>query len=189
MTNATEGTGRNEPWRYSNGTNTATDQDTQTHTTRQSGCNNFQYNSPNLSDNWQGVTCYRCGKLGHIKADCKESVYCTNCRLANHNTKACRKQCNNTTSPLNNHIPRGYHPTATGPPLIGATTGGQQAQQTNTTNRQYFQNLFENQIPRTNTVPNPQFNGASPAPSANMTEAFMQILAQVIENKNNDVSR
>ena len=51
-TNAMEGTGHNEPWRYNNGTNTATRQDTQTHTTRQSGRNNFQYNSPNSSDNW-----------------------------------------------------------------------------------------------------------------------------------------
>ena len=158
--------------------------------TRQSGRNNFQYNSPNSSDNWRGVTCYRCGELGHIKADCKERVYCTNCRLTNHDTKVCRKQHNNTPSPLNNHIPTGYHPTATPPPLIGATTGGQPAQQTNTTNNgHFFQNLFENQIPRTNTIPNRQFNGASPAPSANMTEAFTQILAQVTNNKNNDVSR
>ena len=51
VTNMTEGTGRNEPWRYNNGANTATCQDIQTHTTRQSGHNNFQYNSPNSSDN------------------------------------------------------------------------------------------------------------------------------------------
>ena len=38
-------------------------------------------------------------------------------------------------------------------------------------------------------VPNPQYNGASPAPLANMTEAFTQILAHVTDNKNNDVSR
>ena len=50
-TNMTEGTGRNEHWRYNNGTNTATHQDTQTHTMRQPSHNNFQYNSPNLSDN------------------------------------------------------------------------------------------------------------------------------------------
>ena len=188
-TNATEGTGCNEQWRYNNGANTATRQDTQTHTTRQSGCNNFQYNSPNLSDNQRGVTCYRCGKLGHIKADCKERVYCTTCRSAHHDTKACRKHRNNTPSPPNNHIPTRYHPTATPPPLIGTTTGDQPTQQTNTTNGHYFQNLFENQIPRNNMVPNPQYNGASPAPSANMTEAFTQILAHVTDNKNNNVSR
>ena len=50
-TNETEGTGRNELWRYNNGANTATRQDIQTHTMRQSSCNNLQYNSPNSSDN------------------------------------------------------------------------------------------------------------------------------------------
>ena len=123
--------------------------------------------------------------------DCKERVYCTYCRSANHDTKVCRKQRKNTPSPLNNHIPTGYHPTATPQPLIGTTTGGQPTQQTNTTNNgQFFQNLFENQIPRTNTLPNTQFNGTSPAPSANMTEAFTQILAQVTDNnKQNNVSK
>ena len=51
MTNTTEGTGHNELWRYNNGANAATHQDMQTHMMRQSGRNNFQYNSPNLSDN------------------------------------------------------------------------------------------------------------------------------------------
>ena len=124
--------------------------------------------------------------------DCKERVYCANCRSANHDTKVCRKQCNNTPSPLNNQIPTGYHPTATPPPLIGTTTtGGQPTQQINTTNNGHlFQNLFENQIPGANTAPHTQFNGASLAPSANMTEAFTQILAQVTDNKKqNNVSK
>ena len=124
--------------------------------------------------------------------DCKKRVYYTNCRSANHDTKVCRKQHNNTPSPLNNHIPTGYHPTAMPPPLIGTTTtGGQPTQQTNTINNEhFFQNLFENQIPRANTIPHMQFNGASPAPSANMTEAFTQILAQVTDNKKqNDITK
>ena len=50
-TNTTEGTGHNELWRYNNGMNTATHQDMQTHRTRQPSRNNFQYNSPNSSDN------------------------------------------------------------------------------------------------------------------------------------------
>ena len=50
-TNTTEGTGHNEPWRYNNGMNTATRQETQTHMMRQPSRNNFQYNSPNSSDN------------------------------------------------------------------------------------------------------------------------------------------
>ena len=189
MTNAVEGTSHNKPWRYNNGANTATCQHTHPHTTRQSGRNNFQYNSPNSSDNWRGDTCYRCGKLGHIKGDCKEKVYCTTCRSAHHDTKACRKHRNNTPSSPNKHIPTGYHPTVTPPPLIGITTGGQPTQQTYTTNGHYLQNLLENQTVRNNMVPNPQYNGASPAPSANMTEEFTQILAHVTDNKNNDISR
>ena len=124
--------------------------------------------------------------------DCKERVYCTNCRSANHDIKVCRKQCNNTPSPLNNHIPTGYHPTATPKPLIGATsTGGQPTQQPNATNNGHlYQNLFENQLPRTNTASHLPFNGTSPAPSANMTEVFTQILAQVSNGKKqNDVSK
>ena len=96
---------------------------------RQSARNNFQYNSPNSSDNRRGITYYRCGELGRIKADCKERVYCTTCRSPHHDTKACRKHRNNTPSPPNNHILTGYHPTATPPPLIGTTTGSQLTQQ------------------------------------------------------------
>ena len=189
MTNAVEGTGHNEPWRYSNRANTATHQDTPTHTTRQPGHNNFQYNSPNLSDNRRGINCYRCGELGHIKAECKERVFCTTCRSSHHDTQVCKKHCNNTPSPTNNNIPTGYHPTVTPPPLIGTTTGGQPTQQTNTTNGHYLQNLLENQTARNNMVPTPQYSGTSPTPSANMTEAFTQILAHVTNNKNNDISR
>ena len=51
MTNATEGMGHNKPWKYNNGTSTGTRQDTQMHMTRQPSHNNYQYNSPNSSDN------------------------------------------------------------------------------------------------------------------------------------------
>ena len=173
-TTMTEGTGHNELWRYNNSTSTATRMDTQMHTMRQTSHNGFQYNSPNSSDNRRRPTCYRCGEQGHIKMDCKERVYCTNCRSANHDIKVCRRQCNNTPSPLNNHIPTGYHPTAIPQPLIGTTSAGEQpTQQPNITNNGHlFQNLFENQIPRNNTASHTPFNRISPAPSANMTEAF-----------------
>ena len=150
----TEGIGLNEPWIYNNGMNAATCSGTQDHTTRQSSHNSFQYNSPNSSDKRHRPTCYRYGEQGHIKRDCMERVYCTNCRSANHDIKACRKQHNNTPSPLNKHIPTGYHPTATPPPLIGATsTGGQPTQQSNTTNNGHsYQKSTNNNIsiPRSN---------------------------------------
>ena len=116
-----------------------------------------------------------------MKMDCKERVYFTNCKTANHDTKACRRHRNSTPSPINNQILTGYHPTATPPPLIG--TGP-------TNNGLLFQNLFEAQIPRINATVHTPFNGASPAPSANMTEAITQILAQVPNNnKQDDISK
>ena len=187
-TNTTGATGHNEPWRYNNGTNMATHTNLQAHMTRQANRNGFQNNSPNSSDNRNGPTCYRCGEQGHMKIDCKERVYCTNCKTANHDTKACRRHRNSIPSPINNHILTGYHPTATPPPLIGATTtGGQKTQQTGATNNgPLFQNLFEAQIPRINATVHTPFNGTSPAPSANMTEAITQILVQVTNNNKQD---
>ena len=87
-TSMTSATGHNKPWRYNNRTNMATHTNLQAHTTRQANCNGFQNNSPNSSDNRNGPTCYRCGEQGHMKMDCKERVYCTNCKTANHDTKA-----------------------------------------------------------------------------------------------------
>ena len=174
-------TGHNEPWRYNNGTNTATHTNPQGHTTRSSGHSGFHNNSPNSSDNRTRPTCFKCGEQGHLRIDCRERVFCTLCRTANHDTKACRKQHNNTPSPTNSHIPAGYHPTATPPPLMGAAATIQQTQQTGTTNNTpFFQNLLDNNQPRT------LFNGTSPAPSANMTEALTQIMAQVTQVTNNN---
>ena len=164
----------------------------QAHTTRQANCNSFQNNSPNSSDNRNGPTCFRCGEQCHMRMDCKERVYCTNCKTANNDFKAYRGHHKSTPSPINSQILTGYHPTATPPSLIGTTTaGGQQTQQNSTTcNEALFQNLFDVQIPRTNTTIHTPFNGMPPAASANMTEAITQILAQVTKNnKKDDVSK
>ena len=151
----------------------------QGHVTRSSGCSSF-YNSPNSSDNRNGPTCFKCGEQGHMRIDCRERVFCTYCRTANHYKKVCRKQHNNAPSPTTSHIPAGYHPTATPPPLMRATTAIQQTQQTGTTNNApLLQNMFDNN-PRT------PFNRMSPAPSANMTEALTQIMAQVTHVANNN---
>ena len=93
LTSTTSVTGCNEPWRYSNGTNTVTCTNLQTGTTRPSGHNGLHNNSPNSSDNRNGPTCFRCGEQGHMRLECsKERVFCTHCRSPNHYTKACRKQ-------------------------------------------------------------------------------------------------
>ena len=186
-TSTTSTTGHKEPWRYNNRANTATHTNPQGLTTRTPSCNSFHNNSPNSSDNRNGPTCFKCGEQGHMSMDCREIVFCTHCRTSNHDTKACRKHHSNAPSTTNSHIPAGYHPTAKPPPLMGATTAIQQTQQTDATNnRLLFQNLFENNQPRTSTAIHTPFNGASPAPSANMTEALTQVITQVTNNNKKD---
>ena len=119
MTNTTSATGCNKPWRCNNGANTATHMYPQTCTTRPSGHNSYYNNLPNSSDNRNGPTCFRCGEQGHMRLKSgKDTVFCTHCRSSNHDIKACRKHHNNTPSPTNSHVPTGYHPTATPPPLL-----------------------------------------------------------------------
>ena len=188
-TNTTGITSCNELWRYNNRTNTATGTNPQTHTTRPSSHNGFHNNSPNSSDNRNSPICFRCGEQGHMRLKCrKERVYCTHCRTPNHNTKACRKHHNNTPSPTNTHILTVYHPTAKPPPLLGTTpTTGTYSQQTGTnTNGPLFQNYFDTHQPRTSTTIHTPFNGASPTPSANMTETLTQIITQVANNNKKD---
>ena len=158
----------------------ATHMNSQASTTRPSNHNGFQNNSPNSSDNRNGPTCFKCGEQGHMRMDCKERVFCTYCRMANHDTKACRKHHNTTPSHINSHIPAEYHPTATPSSLMGTAGAVQQTQQTGATSSgPLLQNLFDVHPPRTSTTIHTLSNGASPAPSANMTEALTQIIAQV----------
>ena len=187
-TNTTSSTGHNELWRYNNGTNMATHTNHQVHATRPSGHNGFHNDSPNSSDNRNGPTYF---KYGEQSIDCKERVFCTHCRTTNHDTKACRKHSNNTHSPTNSHIPTCYHPTATPPPLLGTAAMGTHPHQTGTNPYgPLFQNYFDTNQPRTNDATHTPFNGASPAPSANMTEALTQIITQVTtNNKKDDVSK
>ena len=153
-TNTTDSTGHNNPWRYNNGANTATHLNLQGRMTRSTGHNGFHNNSPNSSDNRNGPTCFKCGEQGHMRMYCRERVYCTHCRTQNHDTKACRKHHSNAPNPTNSHIPAGYHPTATPLPLLEAATTIQQTHQTGAPNNgPLFQNLFDNNQPRTSTAP------------------------------------
>ena len=77
MTNTTGEIGHNEPWRYNNRTNTATNTNQQPHTTRPTSHSGFHNNPPdnNSSDNRNGPTCFRCGEQSHMRIECsKESL-------------------------------------------------------------------------------------------------------------------
>ena len=99
-TNATNVTGRNEPWRRKNATNTNSNTINHRTATRPTVHNRLQNDSPpNPSDPRNGPTCFRCREQGHMIAECRKRVFCNHCRSYNHDTKACRKQLNNTPSP------------------------------------------------------------------------------------------
>ena len=153
--------------------------------TRPTGCNGLcNNNSPNSSDNRNGPTCFRCGEQGHMRLEWRERVFCNNCKTYNHDTKACRKQHNNIPSPANSQITMGYHPTTTPPPLIGTTTGTQPAHQMGTNNNSpLFQNLFDNNQPRTSTM---LHNGTSPVASPDIVGGLTQIVTQVANNNKRD---
>ena len=184
-TNTTSATGRNNLWRCNNGTNTATNTTphrTSTRPTSRNGLHNN--NSPNPSDTRNGPTCFRYREQGHMRSECRERVFCNNCKTYNHNT--CRKQHNNIPSPANSQITTGYHPTATPPPLMGTTTATQQAHQTGTHNSPLFQNLLENNQPRTSTMIHTPYNGATPEAPADIVEGLAQIMTQVANNNKRD---
>ena len=122
MTNATDVAGRSEPWRRNNATNTSSNTINHRAATRPTGRNGLQNDSsPNTSDHKNGPTCFRCRGQDHMRAECRERVFCNHCRSYNHDAKACRKQHNNIPSPAHSQIATGYHPTATPPPLMGTT--------------------------------------------------------------------
>ena len=91
-TNATNMPGHNEPWRHNNTTST------NSNTTNHRTAIRPNENPPNPPDLRNGPTCFRCGEQGHMRAECREKVFCNHCRSYNHDTKACRKQYNNIPS-------------------------------------------------------------------------------------------
>ena len=143
-------------------------------------------NRSNPTDLRNGPTCFRCGEQGHMRGECRKRVFCNHCRSYNHDTRACRKQHDNTPSPTHSQIATGYHPTATPPPLMGAAAA---TQPTEAHNNPLF-NLLDNNQPRTSTLmPTPQ-NGTSPATPADLIEGITQIMNRVTNhNKRDDASK
>ena len=144
VTNATDAAGRNEPWRWNNTTNISSNTFNHRTTTRPAGSNRLQTNNlSNPADPRNGPTCFRCGEQGHMRGECRKRVFCNHCRSYNHDTKACRKQHDNTPSLTNSQIATGYHPTATPRPLMGTAAA---TQPTETHNNPLF-NLLDNNQP------------------------------------------
>ena len=185
-TNATDVKGRNKQWRRNNATNTNSNTVNHRQATRPTGHNGLQNdNPPNPSDPRDGLTCFRCGEQGHIRAECRKRAFCNLCRSYNHDTKACRKQHNNTQSPTHSQIATGYHPTATPPLLLGTMTA---TQPTETHNNQLF-NLLDNNQPRTSTLMHTPDNGTSQATPADLIEGITQIMNRVTNDKRDDASK
>ena len=186
-TNATDTAGHNEPWRRNNTTNISSNTFNHRTTTRPIGRNGLQTNNPsNPTDPRNGPTCFRCGEQGHMRGECRKRVFCNHCRSYNHDTKACRKQQDNTPSPTHSQIATGYHPTVTPPPLMGTAAA---TQPTETHNNPLF-NLLDNNQPRTSTLMHTPQNGTSPATPADLIEGITQIMNRVTnDNKRDDASK
>ena len=117
-----------------------------------------------------------------MRSECRKRVFCNHCRSYNHDTKACRKQHDNTPSPTHSQITTNYHPTATPPPLMGTAPT---TQTTETQNNPLF-NLLENNQPRTSTLMHTPHNGTSPATPTDLIEGITQIMNRVTNNNKRD---
>ena len=188
-TNATDTAGCNEPWRRDNTTNIGANTFNHRTTTRPTGRNKLQTNNPsNPTDLRNGPICFRCGEQGHMRGECRKRVFCNHCRSYNHDTRACRKQHDNTPSPTHSQIATGYHPTATPPPLMETAAT---SQPTEAHNNLLF-NLLDNNQPRTSTLMHTPHNGTSPATPADLIdlEGITQIINRVTnDNKRDDASK
>ena len=186
-TNATNTAGRNEPWRRNNTTNIGSNTFNHRTTTRPTGHNGLQTNNPsNPTDLRNGPTCFRCGEQGHMRVECRKRVFCNHCRSYNHDTKARRKQQDNTPSLTHSQIVTGYHPTATPPPLMGTAAA---TQPTEVHNNPLF-NVLESNPPRTSTLMHTPQNGTSPAAPVDLIEGITQIMNRVTnDNKRDDASK
>ena len=107
-----------------------------------------------------------------MRGECRKRVFYNHCRSYNHDTKACRKQHENTPSPAHSQIATGYHRTATPPPLMGTATA---AQPTEPHSNPLF-NLLDNNQSRTSTLMHTPQNGMSLATPVDLIEGITQIM-------------
>ena len=172
-TNITNAAARNELWRRNNATNISSNTFNHRTTTRPTSRNGLQTNNPsNPTDPRKGLTCFRYGEQGHMRGECRKRVFCNHCRSYNHDTKACRKQHENTRSPTHSQIATGYHPTVIPPPLMGTPEA---TQPTEPHNNPLFNLLDNNQLKTSTQMHTPQ-NGMSPATPADLKEGITQVM-------------
>ena len=164
MTSTTKPVNRNTQWQHNS--NTGPPVGTVTHRTA----------SVTATDNRSGPICFRCGERGHLRFNCTERVFCDFCKTFNRSSRACRKQTDNTPSPTGSQIATGYHPTATPPPLANNQPP----------NNQFFHNLFKNNQPRTSTMIQTPYAGASPTTPADLVEGITQIVNQASKSNKQD---
>ena len=123
-TNATDIMGRNKPWRQNNAINAGSNTFNHRATTRPTSHNGMQNNNPsNPTDLRSGPTCFRCGEQGHMRGECRRKVFCNHCRHYNRDTKACRKEHDNTPSPTHSQITTGYLPPNSDTTTINGNSG------------------------------------------------------------------
>ena len=161
-TSTTKPINRNTTWRHNNNVGTTVG----THRPM----------SVMATDKRSGPICFRCGERGHLRFNCTERVFCDSCKTFNHSSQACRKQPDNTPSPTGSQIATGYHPAATPPPLINNQPP----------NNQFFHNLFKNNQPRTSTMIQTPYAGASPTTPADLMEGLTQIVNQATKSNKRD---
>ena len=121
-----------------------------------------------------------------MRGECRRKVFCNHCRSYNHDTKACRKQHDNTPSPTHSQITTGYHPTVTPPPLMGTVAPTQPTEP----HKNPLFNLLDNNEPRTSTLMHTPHNSTSPITPADLLDGITQIMNQVTyDNKRDDASK
>ena len=84
-----------------------------------------------------GPTCFRCGEQGHMRMECKERVYCTNCKTANHDTKSMQETLQQHPKPHKQPYPDRLSPHSNTSTLNWSNSNRRTANTTNQCNQQW----------------------------------------------------